>query len=319
VVRFGINYLCAVGERRLIKKIVLVTLFALIVFVPAIKAQESTSIDTLVIDLWPEYDQPSMLVIYKAELSPEISLPAEITFRIPVEAGAPAVVAVGPDAASVADVVYDTQVMGDWLDVSFIATTPAIQFEYYDPRLAKEGAQRSFDFTWPGDYTVNSLTLQVQHPLGATNVSVTPTQGRTVQDSVGFVYNIIEVGALDQDSIFDIFMSYQKESDALSVENFQIQPSATITPGTGGLLNFNQWWVWLLIGLGVVLIGGGGFWYWRMGRQEPEPKKRRRRKAPSQGAGGTDIERPIYCHQCGKRAGPGDRFCRSCGTRLRTE
>ena len=303
----------------MVKKIVLVILITLFIFAPAIKAQESPSLETLVIDLWPEYDQPSMLVIYKAELSPEVNLPAEITFRMPVEAGAPAVVAVGPDARSVADVVYDTQVMGEWLDVSFIATTPVIQFEYYDPRLVKEGAQRSFDFTWAGDYAVDALTLQVQHPLGATDVSVTPTQGRTIQDSNGFTYNIIDVGALEQGSGFDIFISYLKESDALSVANFQIQPSATITPGTSGLLNLGQWWVWLLIGLGVILIGGGGYWYWRMGRQEPEPKKRRRHKAPSEDEEGVIVRSAIYCHQCGKRAGPGDHFCRSCGTRLRTE
>ncbi|MBE9473998.1 MAG: hypothetical protein IMY85_03840, partial [Chloroflexi bacterium] len=59
----------------MVKKIVLITLFALIVLIPSIQAQESPSIDTLVIDLWPEYDKPSMLVIYKAELSPEVSLP----------------------------------------------------------------------------------------------------------------------------------------------------------------------------------------------------------------------------------------------------
>jgi hypothetical protein len=307
------------GERRLVKKIVLITLLTLFIFVPATKAQESPSLETLVIDLWPEYDQPSMLVIYKAVLSPEVSLPAEVTFRIPVQAGAPAVVAVGPDARSVADVVYETQVMGDWLDVSFIATTPAIQFEYYDPRLVKEEMQRSFDFTWPGDYAVDALTLQVQHPLGATEVSVTPSRGRTIQDSNGFTYNIIDVGALEGGSVFDIFISYLKESDTLSVANFQIQPSATITPGTSGLLNLGQWWVWLLIGLGVILIGGGAYWYWRMGRQEPEPQKRRHHKSPDQEEDGVFVGRVIYCHQCGKRAGPGDRFCRSCGTRLRTE
>jgi hypothetical protein len=144
--------------------------------------------------------------------------------------------------------------IGAWADKSqnrrSAATTPAIQFEYYDPRLVKDGAQRSFDFTWPGDYVVDALTLQVQHPLGATDVTVTPTQGRIIQDSNGFTYNIIDVGALDQGSVFDILMSYQKESDALSVENFQIQPSATITPGTSSLLNLGQWWV----------SGGYGCW-----------------------------------------------------------
>jgi hypothetical protein len=299
-------------------RIVLIILIALFVFIPTTQAQESPSIDTLDIDLWPEFDRPSMLVIYKAVLSPEVSLPAEIIFRIPVEADSPTAVAVGPDASSVADVVYETQVMGDWLDISFIATTPTIQFEYYDPGLVKEGSQRSYDYTWPGDYKVNSLVLKVQHPVGATEVAVTPTMGRTIQETDGFVYNIIELGEVDQDASFDLNLSYQKESDTLSIESFQIQPSATISPGTGGLLSMNLWWVWLLVGLGVLLIAGGGYWYWRLGRQEPEAKRRARRRAPREEAASESRGIVIYCHQCGKRAEPGDRFCRACGTRLKT-
>jgi hypothetical protein len=308
-----------VGVPRLHKKIILIILIILFVSIPSAGAQESPSLESLAIDLWPEYDDPGVLVIYKAVLSPEVSLPAEITLRIPVEAGAPFAVAVGLDPSSIADVVYDTQVMGEWLDVSFIATTPVIQFEYYDPRLVKEDSLRTFDYTWPGDYAVNALDLQIQHPLGASNVSVTPTAGRVIQNSDGFTYNIIEVGALSEGSLFDLAVSYQKETDALSIESLEILPSATITPGTGSLLNLDQWWVWLLGILGIVLIGGGGFWYWRMGRQETTSRKRRHRKVPGKESGGGSPESAVYCHQCGKRAGSSDQFCRSCGTRLRTE
>ena len=308
-----------VGVPRVHKKKILIILIILFVSIPSAGAQENPDLESLAIDLWPEYDDPGVLVIYKAVLSPQVTLPAEITLRIPVEAGAPFAVAVGPDPSSVSDVVYDTQVMGDWLDVSFIATTPVIQFEYYDPRLEKEGSLRTFDYNWPGDYAVNSLNLQVQHPLGSSNLSVIPTAGRVVQNSDGFTYNIIEVGALSEGSLFDLRVSYQKETDALSIESLEILPSGTITPGTSSLLNLDQWWVWLLGVLGIVLIGGGGFWYWRMGRQETTSRKRRHRKAPEKESAGSSPESVVYCHQCGKRAGPSDQFCRSCGTRLRTE
>ena len=71
------------------KKILLIFFVASFVLIPGAGAQESTSLESLAIDLWPEYDRPSMLVIYKAVLSPEVTLPTEITFRIPVEAGLP--------------------------------------------------------------------------------------------------------------------------------------------------------------------------------------------------------------------------------------
>lgn len=319
MVRFTTVEQFKVGDHRLLKRITLFLFISILWLVPAVKAQESPSLDTLTIDLWPEYDDPGVLVIYKAVLSPQITLPAEVTFRIPVEAGKPSAVAVGLDPSSVADVVYDIQVMGDWIDVSFIATTPSIQFEYYDPRLVKEGAQRTFMYEWPGDLAVNSLIAQIQHPIGASNVSVTPAVGRIIQGSDGFTYNLIEVGALQAGIPFELNLSYQKDSDALSIQSLQIQPSATLTPRSVGMLNLGQWWIWLLVFLGLVLIGGGGYWYWRSGQQESPAKARRRRRAPRQETAGTLPQEAIYCHQCGKRAGAGDRFCRSCGSRLRTE
>jgi hypothetical protein len=33
--------------------------------------------------------------------------------------------------------------------------------------------------------------------------------------------------------------------------------------------------------------------------------------------GEEEAERIAYCPQCGRRVGPGDRFCAGCGTRLR--
>jgi len=319
VVRFQIIQLLKVGERGLGKKIALIILLTISIFVLSVQAQETVRFDSLTIDLWPEYDRPDILVIYKAELSPEISLPAEVTLRIPVEAGNPAVVAVGPDANSVADAVYDTQVMGEWLEVSFIATTPAIQFEYYDPRMIKDGSQRNFDFTWPGDYGVDSLTVQAQQPLGASNFTLSPPMGRIIQDQAGFSYDIIDVGELEQGSTFDLSVRYEKESDALSVQSLQIQPSATITPGSSNLFSLDQPWVWLLIALGLILIGGGAYWYWRTGHQDSTPQYRRQRRASAANQAGVPEGKTIYCHQCGKRAKPGDIFCRTCGTRLRNE
>lgn len=299
------------------KRIAFTILLALFVFIAPVQAQDTPSFETLTIDLWPEYDRPNMLVIYKAELSAEVSLPAEVTLRMPVEAGAPAVVAVGPDANSVADAVFETRVMGEWIEVSFIATTPAIQFEYYDPRLAKDGSIRSYDFFWPGDFGVNNLVLKAQQPLDATNMIVSPQMGRMIQDQWGFTYDIIELGQLAQDETFELGVSYEKESDALSVESLQIQPSATITPGTSNLFGLDQPWVWFLIGLGIVLIGGGGYWYWRSGQEEAQPQKRRQRRSSRTSQDAVPEGKVIYCHQCGKRARPGDVFCRTCGTRLR--
>jgi hypothetical protein len=284
------------------------------------RAQEVVSFSDLTISLWPEYDKPSVLVIYKGTLSPQVSLPAEVTLRIPAQAGKPFVVAVGPDPASVADVSSQLQPVGEWVQVSFIATTPSIQFEYYDPRLEKDGAQRHFAYEWPADQQVETMTIEVQHPVGASDVTLTPEAGRVVQGEDGLEYSLIDKGSVAAGDPFSLDVRYTKQSDDLTQSSLALQPSAPITPQTGGRMNLGAVWPWLLGLLGLLLIAGGGFWYWQSGRQPAGARSRRRhasqtRLEEAQAAAGDEV----YCHNCGKRALPGDRFCRSCGTRLRVE
>jgi zinc-ribbon domain len=305
-----------------IKRILLFCLLAVLVCLPALpgRAQEPVNLSTLDVSLWPEYDQPSLLVIYKAQIAPEVSLPAEITFLIPSQAGKPFALAVGPNADSVADVTYELQPAGEWVQVSFIATSPAIWLEYYDPRLEKEGDQRTVSYTWPGDYAVDSLAVAVQHPIGSSNFSVTPPASDQMQDEDGFLYDVINQGALPAGSSFTVTASYQKNSDELSATNLPIQPSAPVTAPTTARVNLGQALPWILGILGVALIAGGGIWYWQSGKQSSTDKSRRRRRtARPKGADEALPEEEVYCHNCGKRASAGDRFCRTCGTKLRIE
>jgi hypothetical protein len=41
-----------------------------------------------------------------------------------------------------------------------------------------------------------------------------------------------------------------------------------------------------------------------------------RKKKDDPGRSDIDEQSQIYCHQCGKRAKPGDLFCRVCGSKL---
>ena len=306
----------------MIRRILLLGFLLIFICLPTLPgiAQESITLSTMVISLWPEYDQPSLLVIYKGQIAPEVSLPAEVVFRIPVQAVEPHAVAVGLDVDSVADVAYDVQPAGEWLQVSFIATTPAIRLEYYDPRLQKDGTQRTVSYTWPGDYAVDSLTLEVQHPVGSSDFTVTPPAGDQVQDIYDIVYDLIDMGSVPAGTTFSVDISYQKDTDELTFETLPLQPSAPVTAPTSTQLNLDKALPWILGFMGVALIVGGGLWYWQSGKQSSNDKSRRRRrsarpKVSEEAATGEGV----YCHNCGKRASASDRFCRACGSKLRIE
>jgi hypothetical protein len=280
------------------------------------------ALKTLEIDLWPEYDRPAVLVIYRIVLAAQVELPAELTFRIPVAVGDPNAVAARQMDGSLINIPYDRQPGGEYALVIFSASTPELQLEYYAPDLGIDGNRRSFTYTWPGDYAVESASVQAQQPLGASNLSFSPNMGSGVTGSDGLSYYTLEIGALKAGQSFNLAMSYDKTTEGLTIEDLQLQPSAPI-PNTSEGLHLAQLFPWFIGVLGTALIVGGVWWFIRSGRQTVAPRRRKRSRAV-QAQPAAEAESPIaagavYCHQCGKRASPGDVFCRSCGTRLRLD
>lgn len=313
--------------KPLFKFFVLVLFFSLLLAAagganPA-RAQDAPSLSALEVDLWPEYDRPSVLVIYRVTLSANASLPVDLTLRIPASAGEPHAVAVRQADGGLFSVAYDRQVSGEWALISFTATMPEVQMEYYDPQLTRQDDARQYEYTWPGDYAVEAMAIQLQQPLGASELRTSPGLGSGVTGQDGLVYYTSQVGALAAGQSFKITVNYKKSGEALSAENLQVQPSAPVGSTTTGwrtqLMAFLPWGLGIL---GVLLIVGGGLWYWQSGRrreEQPKPRRRRSALAAPPEAAAPQASGDIYCHQCGKRAAPSDRFCRTCGTKLRME
>jgi hypothetical protein len=304
-----------------VKRIIALLIVAVSLLPAPGRAQTGPALSILEVDLWPEYDRPSMLVLYKATLPAGVALPVELTFRIPEAAGEPHAVAVQQGTA-LFSVAYDRQVSGEWALITFTATSPQVRLEYYDPALSIEGRPRHFEYQWPGDYGVSSFLVQVQQPTGAEDMRISPSLGNGSQGEDGLIYYHADLGSLEAGETFTITVDYQKDTDTLSADDLEIQPSAPITAETPGRVNTRALLPWILGLAGLLLIAGGGWWYWRSSREAAPSKGRRRRIS---GTAGVDV-RPekgpqgeVYCHQCGKRASPGDRFCRSCGARLRIE
>lgn len=300
----------------------LISLFAVLsVSFSSAQAQGTPSLKSLDVDLWPEYDAPEVLVIYRIVLSPATSLPVDLTFRIPASAGKPNAVAMRNSDGNLVTLTYQRQVSGEWALITFTATMPELQLEYYDPGLSKEGARRDFEFRWPGDYALDAMTIQVQQPLGATDLRVVPAADGSVNGPDGLTYFSKQVGALSAGQVFSLKFTYTKESDALSAASLQVKPSVPMTETPSVERTLRTLLPWIIGAFGLLLLVGGVVWYWRSGSGERETgwAPHRRRKPAELSPTEDEPGGYIYCHQCGKRAAPGDRFCRICGTKLRLE
>lgn len=297
--------------RRLVALILFLTL--LFSFQSA-RAQGTPSLDSVGVLIWPEYDQPSVLVIYHIIVSPETTLPTNMTFRIPASSGGPAVVAVGETLVSVTDqgVRSSLEPDGDWIKVNIEVTGPAIQLEYYDPSLSKQGQSREFTYTWSGDYAVQNFQVELQQPFDASQVQTDPALNDVKSQPNDLTYYSGDFGALAAGKNFTLKVNYQKKTDSLSASSMPVE-SPVVDSDTTGRVSLTTYLPWLWALAGVLLITAGLYYYFR-GQPRVKSSSRKRHDAsaePSEG-GGTR-----YCPQCGTRARSGDRFCRTCGTRIR--
>ncbi len=287
-----------------------------------VNAQNPVTLNSLQVQIWPEYDKPSVLVIYSMTLSDSTTFPVEVSLRIPSAAGEPYAVADRQPDGQLYNINYTLQVDGDWVVINFTATSPEIRIEYYDPGITKDGNARHYQYVWPGDYAVTQFLIEVQQPAGATDMSISPSLGAGTSRPDNLVYYTQDIGAIPAGQNISITMDYNKSTDTLTAENVPVEPSAPIPQSTPQDLNLTTWLPWILGILGAGLIIGGIIWFWQSGKQRPASRSRRRHSKSSTNEAGLAVnttEDAVYCSQCGKRASPGDLFCRSCGTQIQNK
>lgn len=286
-------------------------LLALLIAPAGATAQAGVTFDRVTVQLWPEFDQPSMLVIYDFTMAEGTPLPVNVSLRIPAEANLIAV-AYAP-AGNLLNVPYQEPVEENgWQVVTVPVETDAIyHIEYYAP-LERSGDQREYFYVWPGDYAVNTFSVSFKIPVDTTEYSTDPQMGEVISADSGQTILELEASNLPAGEQFPIQLAYTKTSDRLSVADQPLE-TGIVDESTQGRISLSFYLPYILGGLGILLILTGGLYFWQYSKGRTRPRLRHTaREAETTGG-------EIYCHQCGKRAQPGDRFCRTCGTRLRKE
>jgi hypothetical protein len=296
------------------RKLVLMIAFLMVFLSPAtVNAQTEVHLSSLSVNIWPEYDQPAVLMIYNLTLASDTSLPASLTVRIPSESQINAVAVVDP-VKGLLNTPYDNSVQGKWSLLKITTTSLQVQVEFYVP-LVKNGTARHFVFEWAGDYAVDKLEANFLKPFGAENVSLSLPPAETSPGQDGLINYHVQAANLVAGKPFSLTIDYQRQTDDLSISSQPVQAASTPGPDTPGRVSITGILPWILAGIGVILIVAGvvGFLVWQRGSQGTLKGKRKTHHHVE------SEDEFIYCSQCGKRAQPGDAFCRTCGTRLNRE
>jgi len=294
------------------KWLVITLLLGFLISPSAAGAQGEIKLESIHIELWSEYDQPSMLVIYQFVVSPDTPLPAEVTLRFPKDGNLMAA-AVGSNGELLNKDFTPPVEHGGWQTITINAETyDPHRIEYYQP-LTMDGNKRQFQYRWFGDYEVKNFSVTILVPGDSTELVTSPALGEKTSAADGSVTSgTVTKNDLGMGHSFKFELGYQRTSTAL-VKTSPIEAVATVgvdTPGRVSTVNLP----WIIGGFGLALILIALLSYWRSTQSvESQPRRHRRQQTEPVEEG------QAYCHECGTRAQAGDRFCRTCGSRLRVE
>lgn len=283
------------------------------------RAQGEVKLDFLNIELWAEYDQPSMLIINEFVVSPETPLPAKVTLRFPKEGNLTAVAF--SSNGQLINAPYETPAQqGDWQTITLnVDSYVPYRIEYYQS-IVRDDTNRSFNFKWFGDYQVNQFSLTLSIPADSSEVMITPANTFAPSSDGQFLVATSNKNDLKMGHSYQMELKYRRSTEALTSPNAasQVQSSEPLGEGTPGRTSVDQL-PWIVGGVGLAMIGIALILYRRSLRSSASTsslsRKRRGKRAGSQM---DETQEEVYCPQCGARAVSGDRFCRTCGSRLRS-
>jgi hypothetical protein len=301
------------------KRIVYLLVIVVILFVPVYSSRAQggvTAVDSLVIDFWPDYDRPAVLVLITGALPAGTATPATVTLALPENA----------DVNAVAYMDVTNGLMNaDYqeIDNQLILTTPNLDFrvEFYLPYEAN-GRQHSFTYSWLSEMSINQLEAKVQQPLAAAGMVIEPDPIEVRAASDGFTYHLLPNQIIPTGQPFAINVNYTMSSDDLSVNlansstssglngtiDLQpVSPAATSSNATQSI----DWPIVAGAAGGILIIAALAFLY--LGNQSKprvrKPSPNRPIKSVRSKAGASR-----FCHNCGETVDAEDRFCRNCGT-----
>jgi hypothetical protein len=290
----------------------------------SLQQSEPVSIKRLQVNIWPEYDRPEVLIIYRIQLSDTTQLPVQFSIRIPREAGSPYKVAMKDQDGLLYNLEYNMVPEGVSNLIVFTTSSPELQVEFYDPRLNFDEDARNYQYTWVGNYPIENFDISVQQPRYSFNMTFTPNLGMGALDpNDRLVYFTSEFGPIDTGISFDLTISYVKENSELSANNLPVV-AATPNAPAGGIKASVLGVVKPVVENTSLLVAGGliiaaiilllvvNFVTNKVGFRKGNVEN----NAATDDAflySGPEI---IYCAQCGKPARVGDKVCCACGAEL---
>ncbi len=276
-----------------------------------VKAQSSSSLASMTIALWPEYDRPAVLVIYRGEVAPEVSLPATVRFELPATVSQMHAVAHWSENTNTLVNLDDFHLEATPQGKLLTLTTPVRGFhvEYYvNDLLSFQGDTRIIRYVFTAPVTIANFSFEVQQPVDATDFTSEPQPVSITQRGDGLLYARYVAERITAGESRSLRVTYKRTTNVLSFEAMHQGTNVSFSPPLPSATDTELPLGWVIGLVGSFFLGVGLTYYVCSQRYG------KRRESAFQAASVKHGSVASYCYQCGVRLFPEALYCHVCGT-----
>ena len=265
-----------------------------------------TAIDSLEIEIWPDYDRASVLVLLTGTLPADTTLPVPVTLPFPETAQLNAVARIDSSDGRMKDDIIHTPAPGE---LTIILPDLRFRLEYYLPYTINNN-QRTFNFTWLADLSVDNFQLRVQQPKSASSLTTVPGTLDVSGGGDGFTYHAFPIQSVQAGQPFSVKVDYTMTSAQLSVASSA--PPGVQEPALPSSLKGKVGLNLPLVAIVGIVIIIAIFFVWKTGARRAEVNRPVTHQAKSKATSPSK-----FCTKCGNPIGKRDSFCSKCGSALK--
>lgn len=276
---------------------------------PALAATGPNALAGLKVSYWPEYDKPSVLLIYRGKVA-STTLPATVRLLVPKDALIAATSTIDTNGQFDYDKAWSThktKPLGDFQELTFETTNPEFQAEVYYMSIGNTvGRKLPLRFAAPAN--IDSLQIEIQEPKGASKFKIEPAT-KNVSTGDNFQYHNYTYDNVPIGRELNFNVAYDKSGTEPSVNGTQ----QTVT--TGGRTNLTL----ILLALAAIVGIGIAASIWRVksvAAKKKPPVVRPIKKRNKQQNSPKSQKPPVkgrFCADCGEVLKEKDSFCPGCG------
>lgn len=243
-----------------------VIFFALLVCWAGNVGAEALTIGRMRVAVWPEYDDPGVLVVYDGRFKDSRAFPTRSRFFLPKGVVISDACSLSPEGQHFCQL-FELEAKEHWDEIELWLPFANFYLSFHLPSLSYSDDRRAFTYKVRTNHPVERLELDFQQPLRSTGFSIDPPGGVSSTRN-GFTHFLYTFNELSPGEEKVSTLVYQKSDLKPSMDiKFSAMTGDKVFGSPYDVQRKVGLFVYLLFGSGVVILMSiVGWWFWKRKR-----------------------------------------------------